>query len=374
MSLAAPAPGETVDWAALAAEHAWLRRLAACPQDPEHHGEGDVLTHTRLVCDALAGSPAWRALPADDREATWLAALLHDVAKPDTTRVEADGRLHARGHSTRGAVQARGILWRLGVAPALRERVASIVRSHQAPFFVIERDDAERRAIALSVGVRCDLLALVAEADARGRIAADVPAILERIELFRALCDELGCLRSPFPFASDHARFRFFHADGDPRHAPWEAFRGELTVMSGLPGAGKDAWLARHAPGLPVVSLDDLRDELGVDPEDAQGEVVQAAREAAREHLRSGWSFAWSATNLSRALRGQVIRLAADYGARVRVVHVEAPPEVLARQNRERARVVPERVVARLVQRWEMPDETEAHQVVRVGFDAPARR
>ena len=29
-------------------------------------------------------------------------------------------------------------------------------------------------------------------------------------------------------------------------------------MMSGLPGSGKDAWLAAHHPDLPVVSLDDV--------------------------------------------------------------------------------------------------------------------
>lgn len=364
-SLGAPDPRDArVDWPALEAAHAWLRRLAGCAQDPEHHGEGDVLVHTRMVCEALVALPAWRALDAEDREVAWLAALLHDVAKPDTTRLELDGKLHARGHSQRGAIAARGLLWRLGAPPSRRERVAAIVRAHQHPFFLVDREDAERRAIALSVSTRCDLLALVAEADARGRVAADVPRILDQIELFRELCRDLGCLEAPFAFPSDHARFRFFWHDGDPRHAPFERFRGEITVMSGLPGAGKDAWLARNAPGLPVVSLDELRDELGVDPEDAQGAVVAAAREEGREHLRAGWSFAWSATNLSTSLRSQVIRLAADYGARVRVVHVEAPYEVLLRQNRSRARVVPERVIHRLVDRWEAPDASEAHELV----------
>ena len=30
----------------------WLRDLAATPQDPHYHAEGDVLTHTRLVAEA----------------------------------------------------------------------------------------------------------------------------------------------------------------------------------------------------------------------------------------------------------------------------------------------------------------------------------
>ena len=32
------------------------------------HGEGDVWAHTRMVCEALVGLPAWQSLPPDERQ------------------------------------------------------------------------------------------------------------------------------------------------------------------------------------------------------------------------------------------------------------------------------------------------------------------
>lgn len=75
--------------------------------------EGDVWIHTRLVCEALVALPEWQALAAEDRDLVFAAALLHDVAKPLCTRVE-NGRVTSRGHSQRGAIEARRILWELG--------------------------------------------------------------------------------------------------------------------------------------------------------------------------------------------------------------------------------------------------------------------
>lgn len=100
-------------------------------------------------------------------------------------------------------------------------------------------------------------------------------------------------------------------------------------------------------------------------PEDEQGSVVQAARAKAREHLRAKRSFVWNATNLSRRLRAGCIRLFADYGARVRIVYVEAPEEVVRGQNRARGgrAVVPDGVIDDLLTHWEVPDATEAHDV-----------
>lgn len=55
-------------------------------------------------------------------------------------------------------------------------------------------------------------------------------------------------------------------------------------MMSGLPGAGKDHWIANNAPDWPVVSLDEIRQELRVKPEETQGVVVKRAKERARAY------------------------------------------------------------------------------------------
>jgi len=43
----------TLDWEGLVTRFEWLRAMEGCPQDPVYHAEGDVLTHTRLTCEAL---------------------------------------------------------------------------------------------------------------------------------------------------------------------------------------------------------------------------------------------------------------------------------------------------------------------------------
>ena len=141
-------------------------------------------------------------------------------------------------------------------------------------------------------------------------------------------------------------------------------------MMSGMPGAGKDTWVAEHAAGRPVVSLDALRREMKVSPTENQGPVVSRAREAAREHLRKRRDFVWNATNISRQLRELSVNLFAAYNARVRIVYVEAPEGRLYEQNRERDDAVPAEVIRKLTARWEVPDLTEAHRVEWVA-DSP---
>ena len=324
----------------------WVRKLEDCPQDPVHHAEGNVWIHTRMVLETLLAMPAFRALPPADRDAVYVACLMHDVAKPATTRAE-DGRITAKGHSRAGELMARRILWELGAPFALREAACAMIRYHQIPFFLVERDDAQRVAAEVSLSLRCDLLAIVAEADIRGRICADLGRILDQIELFREICRDEECLTGPRRFASDHTRFVYFRSDARSGRHPdveaWDDTETQVTVMSGLPGAGKDTWVREHLGELPVVSLDALRTELEIDPTDAQGEVVQASRERAKELLRRHEPFVWNATNLSRQRRGPIVDLLADYKARVRIVYLEASAPVLFAQNRGRQAAVPRR-------------------------------
>jgi predicted kinase len=138
-----------------------------------------------------------------------------------------------------------------------------------------------------------------------------------------------------------------------------------MVLMSGLPGAGKDTWVEANLPGWARVSLDELRAELGVAPDGDQGQVRQLGVERMREHLRAGRPFVHLATNLDRQRRGPLLALAADYGFSARIVYCELPRAELFARNHRRQGVarVPERVIERMTDRWEVPMLTEAHRV-----------
>jgi predicted kinase len=180
------------------------------------------------------------------------------------------------------------------------------------------------------------------------------------------------------PFSSDHARVRYF-SDPEKRSLldmpPDVTDPGfEVVVMSGLPASGKSTAAARIAKerSIPVMSLDGLRAELGIDPEDNQGAVAQAAKERAKELLRRKQSFVWDGTNLTREFRGAVLGLAHAYGARTRIVYVERPAAEVYAANRARRDPVPDAAYRRMIRRWEVPTAAECHTLEMQVEDAPA--
>ena len=366
-------PGTAPDWTALTARFDWLADMAAVPQDPEWHGEGDVLTHTKMVAAALTALPEYQALDAQAQHILFAAALLHDVEKRSTTTTEErDGKMRivSPRHAKKGEYTARQILYRDLAAPfAVREAVAKLVRWHGLPLWAIEKTHPAHAAIATSPQVNTQWLALLAKADVLGRICPDTAELLNKIALFQALCEENRCWGAPFAFASNHARYYYLnHPESTPDYQPYDDFSCDVYLMSALPGSGKDTYIARHLAGLPVLSLDDIRRANRIEPTDKKGNgrVIQLAKEQARIHLRAGESFVFNATNLTRELRGKWTQLFADYRARIHITYLEVPwPQLLA-QNKQRAHAVPEDVIRHLLGKLEIPGYDEAHEVAYV--------
>ena len=363
-----PAPGARFDWAALCEAVPGLLALETTPQDPRHHAEGNVGLHTRMVLDALLGDEAWQAAAEPRREVMFLAALLHDIAKPATTVIDpVTGAIGQPGHSKRGAVDARGLLWRAGMPFAEREAVCRLIAVHQLPFFIFNsrRGEAPEYLVRrLSWELVNEELACVARADMRGRICQDQAGHLADIELFVELAREQGCLDGPWPAADPHTRLMYARGMAiDPAYALHREPGSAVTVMCGMPAAGKDTWVRRHAAALPVVSFDDARAELGLKHGENDGKAAHRAVDKARALLRDRRPFVWNATHLSADMRGKTLDLLYAYGAEVRLVYLEAPEPEVFRRNAKRDTTLGNKDLARMLHRWEVPVPWEAQAV-----------
>jgi putative nucleotidyltransferase with HDIG domain len=344
----------------------WCQAMADCDQDAEWHSEGDVWTHTKMVLGQLLELNEWPSLTAHEQTALVFTAIFHDVAKPLTTEVDPEtGRVRSPKHAVKGEHVARAVLRDLGCDLSTREEICRLVRYHGRPAFLLEREEPTHEVVRLSWLVSNRLLYLFALADTRGRDTDSMTRPEENLHFWKLMAEDAGCFDQPYPFATDHARFVFFRQSQPNLHyVPHENFSCTVTLMAGLPGSGKDTWLSRNRGDVAVVSLDDIRGELDVEPTDNQGQVAQLARERCRELLRAGTSFAFNATNTMKLTRGRWLDLFADYNARIEIVYLEPPLESVLRQNKSRSSSVPEQVIRKLADKCEPPTWLECHQVV----------
>jgi predicted kinase len=342
--------------------------MAGVQQEAAFHAEGDVEVHTRMVAEAITRDADWRRREGDHAE--FVAALMHDVSKPETTVFD-DGRWQSPRHAVKGEKLARNLLWRgdAGDVPnfATRERICKLVRYHGLPLRFIDKPDPEQAIVAASVETEFPALVTLARADVNGRVCGGQQELLDRIELFKATTEELGVAHNPYPFESGLHRFMYFVGRKPLNYVPYDDAWGEVILMSGLPGGGKSTWVKQNAGDVPIVRMDDIREELGVDPSDDRQKdtILRISRERAIELLRKKTPFVWDQTNLTKEFRATSVALAATYGARVKIVYCEAPTyrETL-RRNRERDRNVPEAVIDNMAWRLEVPSPSEAHEIV----------
>lgn len=365
-----PAPGRSPDFEACLEAFPQLELAKATAQEFEFHQEGDVWTHTKLVVEALLDMPVYQGLQRRDQEVVFLAALLHDVAKCSTTVIDpVTGRIGQPGHSRKGAIDARIALWDAGAPLGTREAVCRLIQVHQLPFFALEGSRSgktpEYLVRKLSWELDVPLLAMLAEADMRGRICKDAQKVLDNIELFRELARDEGCYGSPRAFADEHTRVCYFRgADVHPDYALFQEEGSRVVVMCGLPASGKNTWVEKHRPGLPVVSFDDSRMELGLRHGQNEGAVAHRAVDKAKDFLRKKVPFVWNATHLSQQMRDKTLDLLYAYNAEVELVYLERPRAELLRRNSRRDTSLTNKALEAMVLKWELPLPTEAHRVV----------
>ena len=359
-----------VDWNKIESNFDWVRDMQEVPQDPIWHAEGDVLTHTKMVVEALINLPEFAELDEQEKHILFASALLHDVEKRSTTSVEminGEERIVSPRHAKKGEFTARKILYKEIPTPfSMREQIAKLVRLHGLPLWAIQRRDPRKEVINASLVVNTKYLSMLAKADILGRICEDQNEILYRIDLFSELCHEHNCYGKPRAFASNYARYTYLNkSNSSPDYIPYEDLKFDVYVMCALPGSGKDSYIKKNLD-LPVLSLDDIRREHKIAPTDKKknGQVVQLGKEKAKTFLRASESFVFNATNVSSDMRSKWISLFTKYGARVKIIYIEVPYKQLLHQNRNRDYSVPEKALEKLITKLEIPAPKEAHDLL----------
>ena len=393
-----PSPNFTAVLQTLEKHLPLLGRMKDTPQDRRWHAEGNVETHTLQVCAAAAALAEEHQLTPENRTVLLLSALLHDAGKVTTTRVDQQGtpeeQVRSTGHPAAGRDLISLPLLEI-LPPEVLWPVMELVGAHHE----VSRaayDPDERRVQRLARQADLPLLALLHRADGRGRTLSDTSGnrdheitadLLELLASEHGLWDDRWADWQRWQVGTDHPDARVaLHARSVGRnafeqgeiHSPEEAISRALharsvnnlpllMLLAGPSGSGKTTVAAelQRKPGArnsTVVSLDAIREELGIDPQDqpAQGTVLQHARTKLKRSLAAGNDTLWDATCLTRNLRGPLLQLGLDYHAITEIHWRWTTPSAAQAQNARRAQPVPEATLHSQVRRWQSPAVGEA--------------
>jgi len=151
-----------------------VEALKGVKQREDYHSEGDAYRHTLMV---LKNAP-----PGVENQ---IAALLHDIGKPATTKM-IENQISSKGHEEVGAEIAEAIMKRLKFDNDATSRVKKIVRNHMRPHQLgrASGPKALRKFIREVGDELIESILNLARADELGKIPAtnDIPDLKKRIE------------------------------------------------------------------------------------------------------------------------------------------------------------------------------------------------
>ncbi|MHC1684154.1 MAG: AAA family ATPase [Clostridiaceae bacterium] len=345
-----------------------INDLKQIDQNPIYHGEGNVFIHTKKVCEEVLKLQQWNELSYEEKGILFLAALFHDIGKLTCTKIE-DDKIVSPNHAVKGTRKFRRLFYvdyskKFSITFNQREKIAALIKYHGLPLFFLRRDNIEFQLIKAAESVDMKLLYLLSKCDLLGRVADDIESLLSNIELFKEHSKEIGCYYSPINFANRYTRSLYFNKEklwyGDE---VFDKTTFEVIVMSGMPLSGKDSYIEEHFRHMPVISLDDVREEYKISPREGSAKVASIAREKAKTYLRAKQSFVWNATNTVRETRASLFNLFSAYGARVKFIYIEVPYEELILRNEIRERLVPKKIIDKIIDKLEVVEKWEGYEV-----------
>ncbi|NLK63910.1 MAG: HD domain-containing protein [Tissierellia bacterium] len=152
-----------------------LLRLTGFDQQTPYHDK-DVLEHTLAVVDEIKPKLKLR-----------MAALLHDISKPDCFTVDERGRGHFYGHHIRSAQISEKILQRLGYEDEFITDVKTLIRYHYIKDIAnIIKEKGIKKFVEAVGAERLDDMFELIRADMTGKASTNY----EIIEKLKNMCED----------------------------------------------------------------------------------------------------------------------------------------------------------------------------------------
>ncbi|WP_298775697.1 AAA family ATPase [uncultured Shewanella sp.] len=380
-----------------------LRQFESTEQDPVWHGEGNVAVHTDWVLTALYQLFALEAhmLTGEQKQTLILSALLHDIAKPITTKrkcIQGEERVVAPKHEALGVDYLAIKLLELPLPHRVIINVMALVGHHQKPKLLVIKKSDFSDYLSLALEVDLAMIYWLERADFQGRVCEDLHQQLDYLELFKLFAKEyqlwnvndprLGLINKvQVKQTADEQLYLNNYVVSElasgkitlPEEAISTTYENaqdysHLYVMCGISGSGKSTWIAQNLQNVEVISLDEIRQEINGKRacQKNLGQVLQLAKLRLKQALANKRDVVWDATNLRFDHRKIICDFGRDYGALVTLVVFHLKEATLRSGNQQRTHAIPNDIISRQIEQWQWPSMNEAHRMLIVGdsYDA----
>lgn len=363
-----------------------LREFKNTIQDPIWHAEGDVHIHTDMVLDELYKVFRNKEFEPDpnQRQILILAAILHDIAKPLVTK-EVDGRIKASRHEVVGRDYLVYRLLELELPFSSYKQIINLVGYHQRPKLLVIKNEPDYKYYALSTYFNPTLMYWLEIADLRGRTCDDKEETIMYLDEYLSKTKEIldtHKLESSVTRFETHKEYRwskYLLATGQVNsvtEVPQKIFERNtdehsftFTLLCGVPGVGKSTFIKKYLSGSEIISMDEIRAELGDRRDQSKNKkVALIAKERLKEALRKKKNVLWDATSIRKEHREQLLSLAEAYGAYTSLFVLLDKEKNIRAKNKDREFAVPDEVITRMIENFQYPSPDEAVQVLYINM------
>lgn len=142
-----------------------------------------------------------------------------------------------------------------------------------------------------------------------------------------------------------------------------------LTFLIGLPGSGKSTWAETHKNELNAVihSSDSIRAEFGnINDQSKNNEVFQILFKRVKEDLLNGKNVILDATNLRRKNRLHFMKQIQNVPCEIICMLFATPYEICLKNNKNRERKVPGKVITRMLKNFNIPCKQEGFDDIQI--------
>lgn len=352
----------------------YVQDLKNTEQDIKWHGEGNVFNHTKFVCEQLINLPEYQKKNNIEQLVLFISALFHDVGKIVSTQIS-DNEVTVVNHARKGSNIIRKYLWQeYGLCGTkeyqeVREAICLLIKYHMVPLYIVSENNY-KRIIKLSTNnsltkyFSLEMLYILSKADILGRIASDNEEQLLNLEIFKQMAIDKQSFYNHYSFQNNYTKYNFCNGTNVyEEDSLYDSSWGEIIIMCGLPGTGKDTYIKNYFKDKNIISLDEIRKENNIKPTEDQNKVISIANAMMKKHLRSKEEFLWNATNITFTTRQKIISICHNYNAKVRIIYLETSWQENLNRNQNREKEVNQNIIEKILTKLEIPESYEAEEI-----------